>query len=84
MLKLGATVADTHGVGGGFPDMVVGYCGQNFLVEIKDGSRYASERKLRDGQLLFMNTWRGQYVVIDSIDAAIGFLNKILVERLNK
>lgn len=31
----GCTVAITSDVGGGFPDLVVGYQGRNFLLEIK-------------------------------------------------
>jgi Holliday junction resolvase len=44
--KFGATVTPTHATGAGFPDLVVGYQGVNYLLEIKDGAKPASARKL--------------------------------------
>lgn len=34
LLLIGADVRDTHMVGRGFPDKVVGWCGRTILVEI--------------------------------------------------
>ena len=36
---MGATVAFTHTIGGGFPDLVIGFRGVNLLIEIKDGAK---------------------------------------------
>ena len=33
--SLGATVAHTHMIGQGYPDITVGYRGTNYMVEIK-------------------------------------------------
>lgn len=66
----GATVQHLHTVGGGCPDIAVGYRGQNFLVEIKDGKAPPSARGLTDAQLLFHSIWRGQVAIAESIDDA--------------
>jgi Holliday junction resolvase len=42
------------------PDLLVGYRGSNYLLEIKDGSKPPSRRKLRPGQQEFAKTWRGR------------------------
>lgn len=55
----GATVFETPEVGAGFTDLVVGLCGITLLVEVKDGERPPSERKLRDTQQKFADTWKG-------------------------
>jgi len=36
----GASVLETHGLGDGAPDLVVGYQGVTALVEVKNGARY--------------------------------------------
>jgi len=42
----GASVLHLHQVGGGCPDILVGYAGYNFLIEIKDGTKPPSKQKL--------------------------------------
>lgn len=41
------------------PDLLVGYRFNFVLMEIKDGSRKPSERKLRPGQQKFSDEWQG-------------------------
>ena len=67
----GVTVADTAGVGHGFPDIVVGYRGKNFLIEIKDGAKPPSDRKLTPSQSIFHGRWRGQVAVVTNVDEAL-------------
>jgi hypothetical protein len=62
----GISVHDTSAVGQGFPDLVCGYGGRSFLVEIKDGSKPPSRRRLTPDQEAFRVGWRGHYVVIES------------------
>lgn len=69
--KVGASVADTSGVGGGFPDLVVGVRGITFLLEVKDGSKPPSARKLTEDQAEFARMWRGHWVCVSSVDEAI-------------
>ena len=72
--KIGATVQPLHGVGAGCPDILVGYRGRNLLVEIKDGSKPPSARKLTPDQVEWHINWRGQVAVADSIGAAIAII----------
>lgn len=72
----GATVADTSRAGAGFPDLVVGYHGANFLLEVKDGSKPPSRRVLTDDQREFHVRWRGQVHVVCELDQAIGILRR--------
>lgn len=73
--KLGATVSITSALGKGFPDLVVGYRGQNFLVEIKDGSKLPSAQKLTPDETKWHETWRGQITIIRSVDDVLALLN---------
>jgi hypothetical protein len=72
--KIGATVQPLHGVGSGCPDLLVGYRGVNYTLEIKDGSKPPSARKLTPDQVEWHINWRGQVAVADSIDAAVAVL----------
>jgi Holliday junction resolvase len=68
---VGATVQSLAAVGQGVPDLLVGYQGKNILVEIKDGSKTPSRRKLTDDQVKWHESWNGGAVaVVDSVDAA--------------
>lgn len=62
----GYSVAITSNIGGGFPDIVVGKYGVNILVEIKDGTKSPSKRKLTEDELAFHQSWRGAACVIES------------------
>lgn len=61
-----ARVAITTGVGGGFPDLVVGFRNQAHLVEVK-----GPDGKLRKSQELFIRTWPGPVWVIDNGQALV-------------
>jgi Holliday junction resolvase len=69
--KIGCSVAITSGLGDGFPDLVVGRRGRNLLVEVKDGSKIPSKRKLTPDQIEFHAAWRGTIVIVESIDEAL-------------
>ena len=43
---IGCTVQHLHAVGQGCPDIVAGRNGFNWIIEIKDGSKPPSQRKL--------------------------------------
>lgn len=75
--KMGCSVSVTSAVGSGFSDLVVGYRGTNFLVEIKDGSKPPSKQKLTPDQVEFHRYWRGQVAVANSIDEAIRIVTTV-------
>jgi hypothetical protein len=69
---VGATVQTLAAVGKGVPDLLVGYQGQTFLLEVKDGKKPPSERRLTEDQLVWHGAWRGgPLAVVDSVDAAL-------------
>ena len=70
----GVTVADTHELGRGFPDILVG-CSRsrwgtsNYLIEIK-----TADGKLNAREALWHDTWRGQVAVAHTIDEALAII----------
>jgi Holliday junction resolvase len=64
---LGYSVKSTANLGDGFPDIIVGANGKNYLFEIKDGDKPPCQRKLTDDEQEFFNLWRGQVNIAESI-----------------
>lgn len=56
---VGATVQTLAAVGKGVPDLLVGYQGKTILVEVKDGKKSPSERRLTEDQLKWHGAWNG-------------------------
>jgi len=54
-------------VGKGFPDIVIGYKGINYLVEIKDGEKTKSQKKLTEDEIKFHQSWFGQIIVCECV-----------------
>lgn len=74
---MGVSVAVTSDLGQGFPDLVLGICNRNYLVEVKDGSKPPSKRVLTPDERKFFNSWKGQVDIISCVNDAINFVNKI-------
>jgi len=72
--KLGCSVAHIHMVGDGIPDIIVGFQGNNYLIEIKDGSKPPSKRKLTDDEQEWHDNWLGSVHIIESISDVHNFL----------
>jgi Holliday junction resolvase len=71
----GATVQSLAGVGVGVPDLLVGYQGKTLLLEVKDGKKPPSERRLTEDQVRWHGAWRGgPLAVVDGVDAALRVL----------
>lgn len=66
--SLGWKVAHTHTVGDGFPDIVCSKSGTTILVEIKDGTKVPSARKLTSKEAEFHESWEGALHIIESVD----------------
>lgn len=49
-------------------DIIVGRAFQTIAIEIKDGAKPLSKRKLTPGELNFRQNWRGHYRVVQSIE----------------
>jgi hypothetical protein len=54
------SVAITSKLGAGFPDLVIGYKGINYLIELKDGKKPPSAQKLTLPEQFFHTLWKGQ------------------------
>jgi hypothetical protein len=77
-------VALAHAVGRGFPDLVVGYRGrgkpETFLLEVKDGDKPPSARKLTPAQVVWHGEWRGHVAVVCNLAealAAVGIVHSL-------
>ena len=69
---VGASVQSLAEVGNGCPDLLVGYHGEVWLLEIKDGSKSPSARKLTPDQEAWHREWRGGHLsVVTSVDDAL-------------
>jgi len=68
---IGASVAITHQLGNGFPDLVVGFRGENFMLEIKDGRKAPSAQRLTKDEEIFHRTWNGKVDIVKSVDEAL-------------
>lgn len=53
----------------GVPDLLVGWRGQNFLMEVK-----TPRGKLTDDQIDWHDSWRGEVHVVRSVDDALKIL----------
>jgi Holliday junction resolvase len=71
----GASVQSLAGVGKGVPDLLVGFQGKTLLMEVKDGRKMPSERRLTEDQVRWHGAWRGgPLAVVDGVDAALRML----------
>jgi hypothetical protein len=61
-------------------DALVGYAGQNYLVEVKDGPKAA----MRPKQVEFFKDWPGQFAVIRTDGEAEAFAVAVRAENAMK
>lgn len=66
--EAGATVEHLHRVGRGCPDILVGFRGVNYLMEIKSP---IVKVRLTYSQRLWHGTWQGQVIVVRTIADAL-------------
>jgi len=62
------SVADTHSLGFGFPDLCVGYRGRNLLVEVKNSGQPKSGQQLTEAEKQFHAQWKGRLVIVTSLE----------------
>lgn len=66
--SVGASVEITSQQGNGFPDLVCGIFGKNYLIEVKNPE---TNGKLRATQEIFRDKWKGNVHVVKSVDDAL-------------
>ena len=72
--KFGASVQTLAATGKGCPDLLVGYLGINYLMEIKDGDKVLSKQKLNIDQEHWHSIWRGSVHIVKSVNEALKIL----------
>lgn len=63
--------------GDGIPDLLVAYKGFTILMEVKDGNKPPSARKLTEAEQKFFDEWTGgMLVVVNSVEESVATLQK--------
>tara|TARA_R110000803_G_scaffold69665_1_gene132085 strand:+ start:530 stop:844 length:315 start_codon:yes stop_codon:yes gene_type:complete len=74
--KFGASVLSVAVLKNCF-DILVGYNGENYIMEIKNGMLSPSQKRLSIGENKFKNNWiGGKYHVVESLEQAIDIITK--------
>lgn len=66
--SIGCSVLSLADKGHGVPDLLVGFRGRNYLVEVK-----SEKGKLTPDQEIFFQTWKGQTMVFRNAEEIIEF-----------
>jgi hypothetical protein len=69
--SVGCSVVSLAAVGKGVPDLLVGLRSRNYLLEVKDGNKPPSARKLTEHQEAWHRTWAGQVLTVTSAEDAL-------------
>lgn len=76
--QIGASVIDLSGVGGGVCDLLVGYRGVNYLMEIKNLETGYGKRGLNKNQKDLADEWRGSPIhVVYTGDEALKIIGAL-------
>jgi Holliday junction resolvase len=70
--KAGATVQDLHTVGKGCPDLLVGYQGINYLIEVK-----TADGELTNDEIKWGVKWNGSAVIVRNIEQALKLIGGV-------
>jgi len=71
--SVGASVIDLASVGHGCPDLLVGYRGDTWLIEVK-----GPKTKLSESQVKLHAAWRGKAIaVIRTVDDALALIGAV-------
>ena len=69
---VGASVQDLAAVGKGCPDLLVGYRGQNYVIEVKTPKGTSTP-----AQVAWHAEWRGDVRIVRSVDDALKIIGAI-------
>ena len=70
--QVGASVQSLASVGRGCPDLLVGFRLENFILEVKDGTKPPSAQKLTPDEQEWHAQWRGGVVhIVRNVDEAL-------------
>jgi hypothetical protein len=74
---IGFSVLDTANLGGGAPDLFVANHINTWAIEIKDGTKPPSARKLTKDEVAFKDIWQGRYAIIESVDDVLALVRNM-------
>jgi hypothetical protein len=75
---IGASVTSLATVGGGVPDLLVGFLKCNYLFEVKDGRKPPSARRLSETQVKWHKEWAGQVFVVECVEDVKSYIDSIV------
>jgi Holliday junction resolvase len=78
MRDMGMSVHITSGLGSGFPDLVAGFRGINYLFEVKDENKPPSKKRLTPDEQKFFADWNGTVYKIEKIEEVVEIIEKIV------
>lgn len=77
---IGCSVQSMAGIGDGCPDLLVGFKGKffpmNLCMEVKDGAKVPSAQQLTKAEAEWFDTWRGQKIVVRSVAEALAVVQE--------
>lgn len=76
--QMGCSVLSLANLGKGVPDLLVSRCGKLILVEVKDGEKSPSGRKLTPDQCEFKMKWNSEIYIVTSEKEAVDLVNNYL------
>ena len=68
---VGASVQPLHTVGEGCPDLLVAFRMVNYVIEVKDGAKPPSARKLTPDQIDWHDAWRAPVFIVETVADAL-------------
>jgi len=74
--EFGCQVQDTHEIGKGCFDLIVAIDFLNIFIEVKDGRKPPSARRLTPDQKMWNNTWTGLRAVVTNYDEVIDLVKE--------
>ena len=75
LVDMGASVQLLHAVGGGCPDLLIGWKHKNFLIEIKNPKKPKADQRLTPQQVYWHNGWAGKKAVARTLEEVIAIIN---------
>ena len=78
LISVGASVQSLAATGKGVPDLLVGFKGENFLLEVKDGRKPPYQRKLTNAQQSWHGKWCGSVSIVNNSDEAIEIIRHVI------
>lgn len=69
--EAGASVWITSSLGGGYPDLTVGYQGRTYLLEVKNPAAAPADQRLTPAQEQFVTSWKGHWTLVMTPEQAL-------------